>query len=772
MVAGTLLFVAGVVSLQLQSELPATGWAACLPLLLVARRRFSLLRYALFFLCGFFWALIYAKGILSSQLAEHLEQIDLLAEGVIVSLPEKRERSSRFLFRIDKLSLDGEEVEAPSLVRLAWYGSAPQLVAGEKWRLQVRLKRPHGFMNGAGFDYEGWLFRNGIRATGYVRQSEHNALVGAEGFPVGLLRWRQEIRALIYRLIPQQQAALVVALTIGDRSGIEREEWDALARTGTSHLFAISGLHIGIVAGLCYLLLFRGWRRCGRLALRLPAQHAGAIGALVSATGYAALAGFALPTQRALIMLLVFFGAQLLRRAQRPFHSLLLALAVVVVLDPCSVLSAGFWLSFGAVGAILYGMTGRLKTSGLFWKWGRVQWLVSLGLAPVLVAWQLQVSLAAPLVNLVAVPLFSLLIVPLALAGTLLAAILEAAGQPLLLAAGWMLEECLDLMGTLSRIPRVAWSRPLLPSWVWMPVTVGVLLLLMPRGLPARWLGLFFVSPLVLLQPAVPPPGAVWLTLLDVGDGLAAVIRTAEHTLIYDTGPRFSSSFDAGSAVVVPFLRGEGVRSVDRIILSHGDMDHRGGLAAVVAGFEVKSVISGEPNRITHHRSVKGCAEVDTWQWDGVVFEILHPRPGRIWKGNNVSCMLRISNAAGSILLPGDIEKKAERYLVARRPELLDADVVIAPHHGSNSSSSAGFVAAVTPRYVLVSTGYRNRYGFPKAPVVQRWQGVSAEVITTAESGAVEIRLQRDGLLSAPRRYRVLHQRYWTDFSEGPGSGH
>jgi competence protein ComEC len=767
MVAGTLLFVAGVVSLQLQAELPALGWAACIPFLFIAGRRYSLLRYPLFFLCGFFWALAHAHWLLSKELPHHLERIDLLAEGVIVSLPEERGRSSRFLFRIDRLFLKDEAVETPELVRLSWYGGPRELIVGEKWRLLVRLKRPHGFMNDSGFDYERWLFRQGIRATGYVRQADSNGRLAQEGVSVSLQRWRQEIKNLIDRLIPEQQAALVAALTIGDRSGIKREVWDRLARTGTSHLFAISGLHIGIVAGLSYLLLFRGWRRFGGLALRLPAQHAGAIGALIAAAGYAMLAGFALPTKRALIMLLVFFGAQLLRRTQRPFRSLLLALALVLVLDPGAVLSAGFWLSFGAVGVILYGMTDRVNNTGLFWKWGRVQWLVTLGLAPVLLAWQLQVSLAAPLVNLVAVPVFSFIIVPLAFLGTLVAMFWETAGQPLLQAAGWALEACIGLLGQLSDIPRIAWNRPLLPSWAWFPVTVGVLIFLMPRGLPARWLGFVFVSPILLLQPAVPAPGTVWFTLLDVGDGLAAVVRTRHHTLVFDTGPRFSSNFDAGSAVVVPYLQGAGINSVDCIILSNGDMDHRGGLESVLARVRTESLLSGEPDKLTVAQRVEYCGEVESWRWDGIDFEIIHPGPERRWRGNNVSCTLRISNAAGSILIPGDIEKGAERYLVARRSELLDSDVVVAPHHGSNTSSSSLFVAAVTPRYVLVSTGYRNRYGFPKEQVVQRWEGVGAEVVTTAENGALEIRLERDGILSGPRRFRLLHRRYWTDFPEG-----
>jgi competence protein ComEC len=326
-------------------------------------------------------------------------------------------------------------------------------------------------------------------------------------------------------------------------------------------------------------------------------------------------------------------------------------------------------------------------------------------------------------------------------------------------------------MAMLSDNPHIAWGRSDLPSWVWIPVTIGVLVLLLPRGLPARWLGCMFLAPLLLLQPAAPSPGAVWFTLLDVGDGLAAVVRTAEHTLLYDAGPRFSSRFDAGSAVVVPFLRDVGVNSIDRIVLSHSDTDHRGGVEAVLNELEVGSVISGEPNEITLRRPLTDCAEIDAWHWDGVDFQILHPRPGRKWRGNNASCTLRVSNAAGSILLPGDIQKRAERHLVAQQPELLDSDVVVIPHHGSNTSSSAGFVAAISPQYALVSTGYGNRYGFPKPQVVQRWQGAGAEIISTVTSGAVEIRLQKDGTLSMPRRFRSLHRRYWTDFSEGARSG-
>ncbi len=763
MVAGTLLFVAGVVLLQLQAELPAPGWAICIPLLLAAVRYWPSLRYPLYFLMGFFWALFHAQWTLSHGLESRLEGRDLWAEGVISSLPDVQMRHTRFQFHIHKLFLDGKAVSSPGLVRLTWYNQAPELVAGDRWRLLLRLKRPHGFANPGGFDYEGWMFRNGIRATGYVRPSEKNRYAGEGGFGYGLQRWRQATRGLIHGLLPRKQAALVTALVIGDRSGIERADWDLFARSGTSHLFAISGLHIGIVAGLGYLLVYQGWRRFRQLTLRLPAQQAGAVAALVFATGYAALAGFSLPTQRALVMLFVFFGAQLQRRVRRPFHTLLLALGVVVVLDPTGVLSAGFWLSFGAVAVILYGVVGRPRGNGLFWKWGRVQWFVSLGLIPVLIAWNLQVSLVAPLVNLVAVPAFSFVIVPVALAGTVLSSVSETVGQPLLQGVGWVLIECLNLLEILADLPYISWVPPSPPSWTWIPGMAGILVLLMPRGLPGRWLGLILVLPLALLRHPGPDPGALWFTLLDVGDGLAVVVRTANHTLIFDTGARFSGRFDAGGAVVVPFLQAVGVNRVDRVVISNGDMDHRGGLQTILAAIEVGSLISGEPEGVKVHREVSYCAETESWYWDGVEFAIIHPDTGREWQGNNASCVLRVASSAGTILIPGDIERGAERYLLRRRSGLLDVDVVVVPHHGSNTSSSQGFTAAVRPRYALVSTGYRNRYGFPKESVVERWRGAGAVVIDTVQSGAIEIRLESNGSLSEPRRFRSCNRRYWMD---------
>ncbi len=763
MIRGILLFVVGVVVLQWQPELPALAWSLLVLPLAVSLRYSRLARYPLWFVAGFFWALIQAHWMLASNLPTAFEGVDLEVDGVIASLPERRSRYTRFNFKISQITYDGEEIPSPGMVRLGWYNDAPELRVGEQWHLRVRLKRPHGFVNPGGFDFSGWLFRMGIRATGYVREMGDNQLLDDGDYTFALQRLRQHIRELVQRAVPGTlPAAMVNALAIGDRSDIDRATWDMFAATGTSHLVAISGLHIGIVAGLAYFLLLHLWRRIGWLTLRVPAQQGAAVAALLAAATYAALAGFAVPTQRALIMLTVLLAGRILRRAEQPSLSLAVALFVVVLWDPLTVLSVGFWLSFVAVAVIMYGVTGRYNESGLFWKWGRVQWLVTIGLAPLLIASSLKVSLAAPLVNLLAVPLFSFIVVPLVLLGLSLSLLIEPVGFPLLVAAGWLLQHGVAILSSLGAVEWLSWVRSAPPFWVWLPALFGILILLMPRGLPARWLALLLLSPLVLMTPKGPPVGALWFTLLDVGDGIAAVVQTANHTLLYDLGPRFSDRFDAGSAVVVPFLRERGITQVDLIIVSHGDMDHQGGLQSTLGYLQPASLMSGEPERIIGH-DASPCATLEPWSWDGVDFEILHPAPGHSWSGNDASCVLRVANEVGSILLPGDIRRRVEARLVAAVGDRLDTDIVVVPHHGSKTSSSLGFVHRVRPSYSLASSGYRSRHGFPRKDVVARWEGSGATLFTTADSGAIEFRLAAGGVLHMPTRLRHLARRYWMD---------
>jgi len=753
-------FVVGVLILQFQAELPALLWVSLFPLFLLALR-FSWLRVPLFCCLGFLWALAHAHWLLGSALDPSVEGKDVHVVGVMTSLPEQRGKRVRFKFEIETLQYQAKSYPAPGKIQLSWYRNAPLLKVGEQWRLQVRLRRPHGFMNPGGFDYEGWLFREGIAATGYVRDSTENQKLADSNSLYPIQSLRETLREKIHHAVTNPSVAgIIVALVIGDRSGLSREQWDLFARTGTNHLVAISGLHIGIVAGLIFFLFRWLWSRSILLTHYLPAPQAAAVIALLAALFYAALAGFAVPTQRALIMLAVVMGGILLRRQQRPLHVLSLALLLVVVIDPQAVMSAGFWLSFVAVGVILYGLSGHVAREGLWQKWGQVQWVVAIGLAPLLLAWGMQVSLFAPLVNMMAVPLFTLFVVPMALLGSLMLLLSDGLAELTL----WPLVELLDLaIGWLEMVaaqPYAAWELGGIPTWTWLPAAMGVFLLLAPAGLPGRWLGALFLLPLLLVRPQLPVAGELWFTLLDVGQGLSAVIQTRQHTLVFDTGARFSDDFDAGSAVVAPFLRELGVSHIDRLVLSNADNDHAGGAHKLAEKVAVDEVLSGEPDEVDWV-AARQCTNKDRWEWDGVTFRFLYPVQKNQKQGNNASCVLLVESAAGRILLTADIEKEVESWLLNNVPEELAADIVQVPHHGSKTSSTADFVTAVSPAYALVAAGYRNRYRFPRPEVVKRWKAVDAELLNTAEQGAIRYRLHPAEGIVGPDSYRIDAKRYW-----------
>lgn len=760
MITGTLHFVAGVLLLQWFSELPSIWWVVLAPILIISYYKYRNMRLPIALILGFLWALFHAHVLMQKGISDHFQGKDLYVEGVVVSLPEQTERRARFELRVDRMELDEVEQPLPGLIRVSWYRFAPKIVAGQRWGLAVRLKRPHGFANPGGFDYEAWLFQRGIRASGYVRESEQNRLLGEAGGLVSIQTWRQHIRDSINAVSAEPAGkALLNGLVVGDRSGIKQQQWQLFARTGTNHLIAISGLHIGIVFGLVFFVMRRLWTIPTNLPLLIPSQQAAAISGLIAAVIYAAMAGFAIPTQRALIMLLVFVLGYLLRRPPRPSWALATALLLVVSWDPLTVISAGFWLSFAAVASIFFGFAGRVGKIGWLQQWSRVQWMIALGLAPVLFAMSFQVSLLAPLINMVVVPIFSFAIVPLSLLAVLLLYIWEPLGIQMVELLSWILASGMQLIGLIGDLPFIAWSAPALPIWVWPFALYGVVILLTPIGVPARWLGLLFLTPITLVRPVQPEIGAVNITVLDVGQGLAVAVRTTHHTLLYDLGPKFSDEFNTGSAVVLPYLRSLGVDRVNLLILSNGDMDHSGGLPGIVENVEIAAVLSGEPHRL--QVDAKLCSIGDTWNWDGVNFKILHPEQDSLWKGNNSSCVLKIEAAGRSMLIPGDIGKVVERGLIRESRGELSSDLIIIPHHGSKSSSSSVFTQAVSPKFAIVSTGYRNRYGFPNPSVVKRWRSVGAKVLNTAELGAIELKIDADGSISDPLYHRLERLRYW-----------
>ncbi|MBT3061380.1 MAG: DNA internalization-related competence protein ComEC/Rec2 [Candidatus Thiodiazotropha sp.] len=753
-------FVVGATLFHQLQTLPSSWWFAALAPLALSWR-YPLGRSLLALFAGAGWSLLCATDRLQDRLPAELEGEDLVLEAVVATLPSVRGRLVRFQADVDQLHDSGGNAVALSRLQLSWYRPGETIRVGDRWRLKVRLKRPRGAQNPAGGDFERWLYSQGIAAKGYVRKWHGNRILEQQPGTAWFDRLRQRIALLIAREADQPGAAsLLSALAIGDKRGFGSTEWRVFSLTGTNHLVAISGLHIGIVAGW---MLFLGqwlWRRSERLTLSVPALKAGSVAALAGAFAYAALAGFSLPTQRALLMLVAALGSVLLGRRIAPGRSLVLALFLVVLLDPMATLSAGFWLSFGAVAVIVWSVGGRLAPWTGWRQMLRVQWFVTLGLLPLLFLFFGQGSLIALVVNLIMVPWFTLVLVPLVLIGLPLLPITLLAGWWFGL-LGWMASQTYQLLVWFSTLPYAVITLPDVAAWVWLAALLGTLLWMLPGGIPGRGLALCLVAPLFLAQPPRPSHGELWFTLLDVGQGLACVIETEHHLMVYDTGPAFTSGFNSAESVLIPYLRARGHKGIDRLLLSNGDMDHAGGYSALKQAFPIADILAGEAEPIAQARD---CVAGESWHWDGVGFTLLHPNRGeRLVRPNDRSCVMQISIGERRVLLPGDIEAQGERSLLAHHAEELASEIVVAPHHGSASSSSASFVTAVDPDWVLISSGYRNSYGFPKDEVVRRWRKQGAVILNTAETGAIEFRIGMRQTGLTPRLYRQHNRRYWSD---------
>jgi competence protein ComEC len=736
--------------------LPSLWWGLLLVPFGALVWRHPLWLVPVFFLSGLVWASLRADLILAEQLPIELEGQDLVVEGFVADIPQVAEYGLRFEFDVTEAKRDDASVRIPARILLTARDQDFQPRAGEAWRLTVRLTRPHGFQNPGGFDYEAWLFRERLRARGYVRDAPQRLTVASGRY--GVNRLRQDLgERMRARLDGHSTGGIVVALANGDARGISATQWDVFRRTGTLHLVAISGMHITLIAGVAFFLVRWLWSMPGITVLWLPAPVAGAIGALLAAAGYAALAGFVIPTQRALIMLAVAMGAILLRRRIAPSRLLAMAMLCVLVYDPLAAMAAGFWLSFAAVAIIIYVMHADPARPSLWRKWGYLQWAITLGMLPFMLALFQQISLTAPLANLVAVPVFDLMTVPLTLAGIVALGLFpEAVATGCFQSAAWLLEQLWPVLEWLGRLDFAVWTQHQPPAWTLACGLIGVAWLLAPRGWPARWVGSVWLLPLFLLRPPAPAAGELWFTLLDVGQGLSAVVRTSTHTLVFDTGARFSPRFDTGSAVLVPYLRAVGVARVDTLMVSHGDNDHIGGADSLLAALPVARRLSSVPDRLA---GAQPCVAGDRWEWDGVTFTVLHPPPGGSGRDNNASCVLYVQGAHGSVLLPGDIEARAERCLVRRYGPKLAADILVAPHHGSKTSSTCDLIAQVQPKHVLFPVGYRNRYHHPYPPVLARYAQTGAQLYDSAASGALDFRLRAGGIEIS--RYRDTARRYW-----------
>jgi len=762
-----LMFFLGAASLQLCSSLPRAELPVWLLLLsLLSSLWWPPARLVLLFLLGFGWAWLHADARLAARLPAELQGRTLSIEGQVIGLPESSQRRTRFLFRVDRAWRGQRALKSPGRLRLGWYQRRRKIAVGEYWRLQVRLKRPHGFMNPGGYDYEGWLFSHAIQATGYVRGKGDNRRLSP---PRG--QWLNRVRAAINQVLrrhfdDRRTGAFIRALVTGDRQGLGSAEWRVLRDTGTAHLLAISGLHIGLLAALGYLLGRWLWSLSPWLCGRWPAQYAGALGAMLLALAYAALSGFAVPAQRALVMVCVAMLGLFHGRRASHGHVLALALLLVLLLDPLTPMLAGFWLSFGAVALILYGMDGRVAARGWWWRWGRVQFLLLLGLSPLLLWLFARAPLVSPLVNLFAVPWVTIATVPLALAGIALWPLSATLAGLLLDLSGTSLQ---GLWGLLQWFAQGGFN-PILHQhvsvWGACFALPAVLVLLMPAGLPGRWLGLVLLLPLLLpRQQGVPAVGVFRLSVLDVGQGLATVVETRRHVLVFDTGPRYGPDFDAGGAVIVPYLRQRGHAAVDAVVVSHVDADHSGGLRSLLAAYRPLRLWWSRPGELTlpgGRFDTAVCRRGRAWWWDGVHFEFVHPPRDYARSRNNRSCVLRVDTGAHAVLLPGDLELPGERDLVLARGGGLRADVLVAGHHGSRTSSGEAFLRRVRPRWVVFSTGYRNYLHFPHAEVVRRLRARRVGTLNTASDGAIVFVIGPAGV-SAPLRYRLQAGRFWND---------
>jgi len=754
-----LVFLLGV-SLALQlPELPNAYWLWLILPSVYCLHKFPNSRIFLALPLGLLWVIAHGLWYLSSELPDELIKQDILVNGKIATLPESDNLQTRFELDVISIKHQGQLVDGPKRIRLNWYSKTPEIHAGQQWQLIVRLKPAHGMQNPGGFDYEKWLFERGIRATGYVRKSDSNVLLQDSNiFSVNHIR--ENLKLKIQDFLPNSEfRGLVLALAIGDRSQINDSQWQVLTATGTNHLVAISGLHIGLVAGGVYFIFLFLLKRSRRLLLIIPAYKAAAIAALTAAFIYAMLAGFAIPTQRALIMIAVVMSGVLANKRFNYSQIISFALLAVLLIDPFSAMSMGFWLSFIAVAAILYAMQGRLKTGGLWWQWGRVQWVASLALAPILIFAFQSFSLISPLANIIAVPWVSFITVPLLLVG-LLFSFFEPLGQGLIFLASQSLNILWVILDYFAGMRFSLWQQFTPQTWTLFPALIGILLAIAPRGFPARYLSIIFLLPLFVVKPEKLVQNELRFSLLDVGQGLSAVVQTANHVLVYDTGPKFRSGFNTGEAVVLPFLKSLAIDKLDVLLISHGDNDHIGGMNSILKEIPVDTVFSGAMNK-TPQANAKPCFAGQQWNWDGVRFEILHPLGAEyIDKGNDGSCVLRVSVGNRTILLTGDIEKKVEHKLVEKYSDKIRASILVAPHHGSNTSSTTAFIETVEPDWVLFPAGYVNRFKFPTEKVLSRYKAVGTQYLTTGESGAIEVSFDKEQALSIGV-YRLQNKRFW-----------
>lgn len=751
-----LAFLAGILLLQQCPVLPQPFWVAIVLLIgillkIQVRGHRLIFRILLGGWLGFAWCLLYAVLQMSWTLPEQWEGKDVSITGYIAEVPIKSEQGMLFLFDMDTLN----QQPAQARIRLSWKNNVMPIKAGDRWALTVQLKRIHGLCNPGSVDHEALALYEGVRATGHV--IGHGSMnLRSTNYYYGIHRFRQYLHDLMQSSIKITATShWIITLATGVREGIHQEDWQVLRKTGTNHLMVIAGLHIGFMSGFVFFLTQWCWRRSARLSLRIPAQQAAAVAALCMALIYTALAGFSIPTQRASIMITALLLMRLLRRCVLPWGVWALAVFSVLVINPLGVLTDSFWLSLGSVALIIYGMSGRLLPQGVWWEHGRIQWVMALGLLPLGIALFQECSFTSFLANSIAVPIVGWIIVPFTLLGTFLL-LLSPKFAFILNFADWILHYLWVFLSDLSRLPWSSYHLGVSKIWMVISGCFGVVLFLMPRGLPGRWLGGVFILPMVLQKPLL-TQGEVFFTLLDVGQGLSAVVQTQHHTLVYDTGMKWGDSLNRGETVLLPFLRTQGVHKIDKLVISHADSDHSGGAGVVLEQMPVFELTTSVPDFFAYPASL--CLQGTYWEWDHVQFRFLYPDRMSLGLGNDSSCVLYITVGNQHIMLTGDIEKGAEKKLLTTYRDL-GAEIVVAPHHGSKTSGMLEFIRALHPKIALFPVGYRNAYHLPHPMVVASYRDQGAILYDSIHHGAIQFYLNGE-VLQPPSLYRLENQRYW-----------
>ncbi len=715
-----------------------------------------------------------AHARLADALPPSLEGQDVVVTGVVAQLPRRLPEGVRFVFDVEQATREGLRVKVPSRVLLGWYGGlhgevlllAPYeaLAAGQRWRFTVRLRPPHGSLNPHGFDTELWMFEQGLRASGTVHASERSAAVlldARAGAPIE--RARQWVRDAIEARVPDARAAgVLAALAVGDQAAIERSDWDLFRATGIAHLVSISGLHVTMFAWLAAAVVAGAWRRSARAMHWLPAPTAARWLGLAAAAAYALLAGWGIPAQRTVWMLAT---AALLHGLglRWPWPLVLLAVACIVTLvDPWALLSAGFWLSFAAVGLLLVASRPQARAASrgaafaqLLRQGLRTQAVATLGLAPLAIILFQQVSLVGFVANLAAIPAVTLVITPLALLGTIV--------PPLWSLGAACVNALVSLLQPLAALPGAVWTAAVAPWWMQVAALLGAVLLMLRLPWRVRALALPLMLPLFAPPVARPAEGAMQVTVADVGQGSAILVRTRGHALLHDTGAQYTPDSDAGVRVLVPLLRALGVRRLDLLMLSHRDSDHVGGAAAVLAALPVAALSSSlaPEHPLLAGRLHRRCDAGQSWHWDGVRFEVLHPRAEdharRDAQPNTLSCVLAVTDAQGRrVLLTGDIEAPQEARLASAHAGALRSHVLLVPHHGSRTSSSEAFIDAVAPHTAVVQAGFRNRFGHPAPQVEQRYAARGIALVRSDRCGAWQWSPGKGATC-----WREVARRYW-----------